>query len=169
MEKEEIKEITKKLIAIGLTIAEINDELAELHTEVVKEEFVTVTDGWRGSLKLKECWVLNNPPYGVWEKEENVEIVARVKGAGRSYKIISNNKTVDEVYYLKFRPFSPENPPPVDWPIRVEAQGNKIRYFKGYNRSTIEFWSGGMTSKTSGPFGCAFVGKCEFLNIEPVE
>lgn len=139
-----------------------NNEIVITEREKPKEEFITVTDGWRGSLKLKECWVTNNVNNG-YLVLENVELLARLN---HDYIIIDEQGVIVLYKYLKFRPFSPENPPPADWLCEVDAQR---RYFDSfYNKEGgIAYYAEGRTSLNS--TGCYSTSDYKFLNIEPVE
>ena len=178
MGKNEIKEITGKLSDIVIAIDKIKDEIGEWYTTNItvesKEKFITVTDGWRGPLKLKECWV-RDEANDEWLKLEDVELLARDDKLRGRYGVICNGHSYRQYTsykHLKFRPFSIENPPPIDWPLISKSwdRDDNIRYFAGYsgeNGLECGYHINGRTSETS-----EGIGHCNhpiFLNIEPVE
>lgn len=175
MSKEVVlKEIQEAINKINASVSQLLiDECVKMEDEKEpeKKEFVTVTDGWRGSLKLKECWVKDYKHNDDWERIENIELIARHESEydGDKFAYISKHNRVCFAKELKFRPFSPENPPPVDWPVGVD--GSKIRYAVGrYSNNGIIVYDSGRTSLTGwGALSTSSYLNYEFQNIEPVE
>lgn len=138
-----------------------------------KEEFVTITDGFHktcGSLKLKECWVTCGANSMVWRKEENIELIARTKNESFPFLYLSENEgRVNSAQFFKFRPFSPDNPPPVDWPLYSNQwdEDDKERHFAGYSGENCGYYIDGRSSINTK--GVAYCNHPTFLNIEPVE
>lgn len=156
--------ITEGIAQFRKSLKKFSEDLEALRDEPKKdqpkkEEFVTVTDGWRGSLKLKECWI-----DGVHLTEGNsIELIAR----WNSLFCYFNNGGIRYTRNFKFRPFSPDRPPSVDWPLETDGG---VRYFSGYSEGELMFFCDGETSLQKGDvFPSRITDKLEFLNIEPVE
>lgn len=164
MKKEKL---IKQIDELKLKVVELEKEIENID----KEEFVTVTDGFRGSLELKECWVRDHED-NEWELIENAELLCRENDRNYPYILLNSGKSNCLRKYLKFHPFSPENPPPVDWLCEVWDEGSNTkrkRYFKYYHEdgSRAITYTDGSTSQ-SGDTGTAW-NHHKFLNIESVE
>jgi hypothetical protein len=139
--------------------------------EKQKEEWVTVTDGFRGSLK-RDFWVKNNGG-NAWQQIKDGELFARKDyGSNNSrYIYVDGNNNTAFTPYLKFKPFTIENPPPVDWPCNVgDNDCEEISsFFSCVENEEFRYFLGGKPSRTN---QAELTNKWKFvkwLNIEKVE
>ena len=90
------------------------------------KEWVTVTDGFRGSLK-RDFWVQNS--VGAWKTLTGFELIARNDCENFTpYLLLGEDGRHEHYKELKFKPFTIENPPPVDWLCTFEKGGMPIRF-----------------------------------------
>lgn len=160
--------ITVMSNGMDLNVKFENNEIVITEREKPKEEFITVIDGWRGSLKLKECWVKDS--FGEsWYRRGDFELLARDDLSTNPFKVL-NNHNVLGYKHLKFRPFSPENPAPVDWPAMIRGSVSHCANNSHKTENQYSFYDNGRTS-FSGGYGriIADTDEFKFLNIEPVE
>jgi len=156
-------ELEERFDLLDRSIANLRDDLENIREEEKEEEFVTVIDGWRGSLKLKECWVRVGANL---ESMEDLELLAR---KGEWFFCLAENGVMKGHRNLKFKPFSKENPPPVDWP--VELPDGAVRYTTGHmdSKNHIHVFQGGRTSTSTLEGQVAVWAKYKFLNLGKVE
>jgi hypothetical protein len=164
MEKKSLNKFMQQLKDLETTVQKAID------LEEPKEKFITVTDGFRGGLKLKECWVRDSE-YNKWIELYHLEILARVDGTQYPFKALHSNGATGYYKYVKFRPFSPENPPSVDWPVNI-GKGKDLRlfHFSDYDSTGGLLCYYNRESSITTESGKEFSPDIfKFLNIEEVE
>lgn len=147
-------------------LKELFDKIVEPEPE---EKFITVTNGWRGGLKLKECWVRDDKD-NRWLVIENVELLARRDTSELPFKILRSD-TGDmrqDWKHLKFRPFSLEGETPsVDWPVELDSCG--IFHFAQFEiDGDVSVYYDGTTSLSKATDDICDYSDFKFLNIEEV-
>ena len=166
------KEETRREIEVLRT--EVNKKINDLENSIIeqgetKEKYITVADGFRGSLRLKYCCVKFHEDQEGWDKMFDVEIVVRCSSLNMPYVVrFKGEPRMTSAKYLKFKPFSPENPPSVDWPVKNKS--GYTSHFSHYVGDSIRVYVDGRTSLSNLSIeDRATNSGFTFLNIEEVK
>ena len=159
---KEVKKMQKRQI-------DITEQLHDMYKQLSKpeEKFITVVDGWRGSLNLKECWVKKDSSKEDWVLLIGAELICRESRNDWPYKILHSSRCVSAYTYLKFRQFSPENPPSVDWPVLNYITNQHFSHFNESGGCVV--YGSGKSSLTQEKPTLTLHRDYQFLNIEEVD